>query len=471
MKPCEQLESFLDGALMTREREAFVAHTAVCGGCRSAVGAWPQVKVRLLDWNDTALGEPTSADVTQLLRRATLERRSKDPVSWRWGMAAAFLVSTTAAATAWIMVTGEGVVPSLRHSRVEQRAAIDSPSSDRPMGDAIAPEQEVLTAPPGARLLIERGLDRIAIEPGGRVRIEAVLGVVTKIHLEAGALATDVAPRVKGQRALTVVVGGCEVRVMGTRFGVALAASGEIAVFLDGGHIRVATGGRQYELSAQGRLDSGCQGEATVRELAKVDQSRMAALLAPDAQPEVRTTPPGTGRPRRHDSNEPPGESLDAALERWRTWIVAGRLADAERALVEHLRLNPADAPARSLLADCQRKAGRWTDAVATLREVARADDTLLAARARYMAAVLLQDELKDHRAAVDLLRSYLALPGGYASLASTAKVRLGRSLLALGEPKEAALVLEAVIQEWPETSDAREARALLDKERRSTSQ
>jgi TolA-binding protein len=152
-------------------------------------------------------------------------------------------------------------------------------------------------------------------------------------------------------------------------------------------------------------------------------------------------------------------------LDTWRGWVLAGRYGAAEEALAAHVATAKNDVEALSLLADCYRKQTKWKAAVKVYRDIIEADAGAPAERARFQAASILQDELGDHAAAVPLLRAYIARRPPVRSLEAAARVRLAHSLEALGKQNAADQQLRTVVEEFPGTTAASEADALLEPE------
>ena len=117
-----------------------------------------------------------------------------------------------------------------------------------------------------------------------------------------------------------------------------------------------------------------------------------------------------------------------------------------------------------SLLADCRRKAGKYNDALETYKKLMMIAGEKQANRARFKAAVLTQEQLGNHYGAATLFEEYLSSNQGSPLLRAKAKVRLARSLIALGEKTRAKRLLEQVIREHGGSSAAIQAREILDR-------
>lgn len=165
--------------------------------------------------------------------------------------------------------------------------------------------------------------------------------------------------------------------------------------------------------------------------------------------------------PRVHEKErKPETSSVDSGeLRRLRAAIIDGRLVEAESGLRAYLEHSARDATAWSLLGDCLRKLGKWRESVDAYRSVMRVGQGTEAQRARFLAASVLQDRLKDPRAVIALLEGY----GEDQITTPEARLRLSRALVAVGEVRKARSTLDAILAGKPAGSIAQEARRLLD--------
>jgi tetratricopeptide (TPR) repeat protein len=179
-----------------------------------------------------------------------------------------------------------------------------------------------------------------------------------------------------------------------------------------------------------------------------------------DAAPvSVSPTPAVADAPSREADAEGVSE-----LERWRAWVIEGRLDEARSAVRAHLDAHPADAEAWSLLADCERKRGSWKEAVAAYDELVALSKGAQANRARFKAAQILQDQLGDHRRAAELLERFVEGADRGGVLTAKAQVRLARSLAALGQEDRARAQLLQVIANAADSETVATARQMLEK-------
>jgi TolA-binding protein len=304
------------------------------------------------------------------------------------------------------------------------------------------------------------------------------------LALGRGRVALDVEHLDPGE-SLTVLAGGVEARVIGTVFAVS-RESARVTVDVVEGTVGVTTGeGPSLDVGAGKRLVAAVGMAPTMGDLAAEDRATVVALLAAggitlagegesgDLGRDAGVggsggdlVTPGTsdgGRERsRIDASlaATGGEPIDA----WRKLVASGRFIEAEGELTDYLESHPEDVAAWSLLADCRRKSGRWSDAVAAYLEVIDRGGRSEADRARYKAGVILQDRLGDHVAAARLFGEYLDGASGGA-LKPDAMLRRARSLVALGRGGEAKSLLERIVAAYPDLAAAESARRMLEEQ------
>jgi hypothetical protein len=276
------------------------------------------------------------------------------------------------------------------------------------------------------------------------------------------------------------------VEVTGTRFLVDLARDGgEAEVIVSEGTVDVRGESiGNHRLRPKEALDIGA--EATVRPAAAGALAALDALF-PEPVPstnasfqtdmaaprdEAAIDGAGAGSPAKGGGNGPAGVSPAVSgasgpdvrgLVTWRGWVIEGRLDEARYALRDHLGADPSDVAAWSLLADCERKLSHWPEAVAAYERLTALSGGEEANRARFKAAVIVQDRLADHERAVPLLEEFLAQGDDGSLLADRAKIRLSGSLIALGRTERAAEHLLAVTKTSGDEAIRSEARQLLD--------
>lgn len=139
-----------------------------------------------------------------------------------------------------------------------------------------------------------------------------------------------------------------------------------------------------------------------------------------------------------------------------RRQLLGGDPDGARVGLGKRLAADPDDAAAWTLLAQLEARTGQRDPAVAAWREVVARGTAAEAQRARFEAAVLLEDRPAD---VVPLLTAFLASPD---PLAAEARLRLGRAQLAVGDGAAARVTFEQVVADHPGTGPAEIAQQLL---------
>lgn len=256
--------------------------------------------------------------------------------------------------------------------------------------------------------------------PIGDDRIEVDGAVVARreegrtiLELRQGAVTVQAAARAPGEQ-LVVVADGWQVTVVGTRFTV---IRDPFLVDVAEGVVDVGHGETRWTLRAGDRFEGG--------------------------------------RPIRRPTSLPPLPELTAL----RKALLAGDTDGARAGLQTRLARDAADVGAWTLLGQLEARAKRRDEAVAAWTQVVAHGKPAEAQRARFEAAVLLEDRPSD---VVALLRAFLATPD---PLAAEAGLRLGRAELAVGETDAGRRTLESVVREHPGTGPAEAAQALLRSE------
>jgi hypothetical protein len=463
MGACETISAYLDGRLEDDAAVRFEAHLVECGECRRAVEAWRGISARIVDVSnaDSAADDPTTLEQLLLVQRAELERDGRRIGAFRLALAASVLLALGVAGGYWLA----------------------GPSSPEPAGHsptASADEGLVYRTDSRSRTSVRLGADTIHLGPASHVRVLRS-GPETRLALEQGSLGCEVAER-QGAGGFSVEASGFSVRVTGTRFVVDLGSDGGPArVLVSAGTVEVRGHGATHSLEpGQGLdLDAGAAvRRASAAELAAIEQlfsgSSFAGEVTTIADTSPDTADPTVERPGADTTTAPaapiPGEAgaparkRDVAelspLESWRAWVIEGRLDEARFALRNQLAAHPEDAEAWSLLADCERKRASWEDAVTAYDELVSLSTGDQANSARYKAA---QVRLGDHRRAAVLLERFVEAEGGESLLVDKARVRLARSLVALGRPDRARTQLSQVIERAADGETVAAARQMLE--------
>jgi hypothetical protein len=456
MSACETISSYLDGRLEAAAAERFEEHLEDCVACRRSVEAWRAIAARIVDVSsaDSAATAPTTHEQLLIVQRAELERGGPRVGAVRIALAASVLLAL-------------GVIVGyfLAGSRAPQLTGRDP--------GAAADQGLVYRTDARSRTSVQLRADTIHLGPASRVRV-LDSGPKTRLALEQGSLACEVAARVDGG-GFSVEAPGFSVRVTGTRFLVDLGSGSNPAlVVVSQGTVEVRGNAGASRLRSGQRME--LEADAAVRpasaaELAEIDQLFGGPAPDREAVASADDAPGPDAGPARAPADSTavgaPAPEPDAVgttpLARWRGWVIEGRLDEARSALRSHLAAHPSDADAWSLLADCERKRASWEDAVAAYDSLVSCSSGEQASRARFRAAQLLQDRLGDHRRAAELLERFVEAGGGGSLLVDKARIRLARSLAALGRRDRARSQLSQVIESSTDGETVATARQMLE--------
>ncbi len=417
---------------------------------------------RLHDWASGRSAPAPTAAASRRLADVVAGRARERTRSRRrqvWGVAAAAGI-----------VLGVGLVLGLTHDRGPAEWTPELLYAD---GSAVVPSDEALQVPGEGRLVARIGDDTVGLGERSAVQVERARGTSTRLRLDSGTLVADVRPRTAREGRFEVTCGPYLVQVVGTRFLLERGDDGGLEVVVRDGVVVVAGGAREHRVEAGYRLTIDAGGNST---LAPVEPSieRLTTLLSAVPASEI---PPMPRAPRGGDDDPPPvppGVSLrdDApappevvppTLEELRRRLLDGDVATTTEELEARVEEDPADADAWMLLATARRKAGDREGAVGAWREVMDRGDEATANRARYEAALLLQELPDGHADAIVLLQALLASPVGVEALGAEVRLHLAESLRAEGRAEEARPVLEDLTRSYPGTGPALTAREMLD--------
>jgi tetratricopeptide (TPR) repeat protein len=154
-----------------------------------------------------------------------------------------------------------------------------------------------------------------------------------------------------------------------------------------------------------------------------------------------------------------PTDTFDLAAVSGR--LLSGEVQEAIAELEARVALAPADMKAWTLLATAYRRAGDDPLALDAWLRAVDLGSGLGVNRARYEAATLLQAR-GDHGGAAVQLEAILADTAGAGALEADARLRLGRSLLAIGREGDARAEWSLVVRRFPGTTAATSAARLL---------
>ena len=379
MRTCEDLERYLDRRLTTGEADGFEAHLARCPECAAAAERWRAAERDLSDALSSlpALSPspiPSPAEVRCLVDRAAASRARPNRA---WIAAAAAVVAIGVAAAIFLSRNEPGPVRSTGVPRIAATLHLESVTRDVDPAELL---QHGLTVPKSGSASLRIGDDTIDVSAGSKLALVQITAAVTRVRLDAGSVACSVARREPG-REFVVEAGAFRVRVTGTRFSVAIPEGGGLGVKVESGEVEVSSDGATIR-----RLAAGERLDLPDEEPRAVAGPAVAVAATPDSEP--------TGAAARGGDRSTSSPGAEApTIETLRRWVVGGQYADAENELRARLARLPSDVEARSLLADCLRKQGRWDEAADVYLEVAAAGDPVLSPRARLM----VRDILADH--------------------------------------------------------------------------
>jgi tetratricopeptide (TPR) repeat protein len=462
MTDCSQRQAYTARLLEGEERRGFEAHLEACEACRRAVEETTALDARLRAWIDALpVLAPDERAARRLVREA--ERRAAPRAGWRWGLAAAAMAAIAAIALRGWPPGAPGPEGTASPATPPETRAL-SLRVLRAEGGAREPGTETALEVSGDGCLLVRANDDV-LGLGAETRA-AVLPTKhshARVLLERGQLAVRAAHRGAGD-SLSIEAGGYTVTVVGTRFSVAWDGHARLVVVVTEGRVRVvAPDGRAQMVGAGQRLrfgedtaPGGAMGPASAEESDAVEQALREDEPAP-TDPASETAGPAQENTTRAEPARTEPAVRDATI---RQWLIDGDTERAERALRARIAGSPRDAMAWWLLGETRRRSGRPREAVEAYERVialGRADE---ANRARYQAALLLEERLSDVDGALALYRAYLA--ASPRPVEAAAQLRLGRLLRARGESAWRG-TLEDLVRMHAESPEAEQARRLLD--------
>ena len=449
MKPCTQINDYIDGWMDRGDKAVFETHLEECATCRGIVDLWNGIEsrcVRATEERDEA--GSSDLEIERLVSRA---RGGLEPASRvKPGRVAIFALAAAAVAALILVLFGP-------EQTVDGRSEI-SPTTAVVEAEPVPLTDEIITP---AGTVASLGDDRIGLSSRGVLRVEESTGQTVRLTLERGELACSVARR-DGDRRFLVEAGRYEVRVVGTRFSVFLGESGAVEVAVGEGTVEVFRQGRLTEtLHAGEKLSASATGALNKDRAGDEDLTRLAALLGECAKIN-QVVEAGAVMDEEKDSDRGQRPQQPDMVKQARRWIIEGRFDEAEQALDSHLQGAAKDTRAWMLLGDCRRNAGKWKGAVEAYDEVAKLSSPL-ADRARFLAGSILQDRLGRHTEAADRFEAFLASGAGHA-LEAEAKLRLARALLSTGREARARKLLGKVVSTHGGSAVADQAEGLLQR-------
>ncbi len=476
MSDCSKLDDYLDGRMGDDARASFEVHRKTCQSCDDEVASWRDIckgADSLREYIDRT--GPTDEKARRIVASAKDQNRAP-PATRRlaWGAAAAAACAVILALVLWSDQKTDRRGPGL-DSPIERPDPLPMRvvSVDVERGAASKQLQErSLTVPKEEQFVLEVGDDIFGLSGGTHIEIERADALETRVKLVAGDIAVDADPA-KNRRTLVVEAASYLVRVVGTRFIVSLTSPSKLRVSVSAGTVKVLGPegfketihkGVTAAISSTNQIDSRPMSDAEAHNIDELLEIR--SVSEAPAEPvqrkdkgEIETASDKLGGPqstksrlRRH------GKRTKRELSLWSDWILRGEYDRAGVALEEYLKNSRGDAESWTLLADCRRKQGKWRESVEAYREVIKTGGARAANRARFNAAILLQDRLGNHGAAARQLRAFLSEKDRSRTLEAEAMVRLARSHLHMGEDAQARQLLERVQAQYRGTSASIEA-------------
>jgi ferric-dicitrate binding protein FerR (iron transport regulator) len=425
MSEHDHAQLYLDGRLTADERAAFEQHLSTCAECQALITSWRSFSAKFANETAAHLAPPDELSTRRLLNRA------RGP-----GRAPRIAVGVVLAAAAAV-----ALVFALR------------PRPETPV--TPPPQLATLEATTDARREV-LGDDVLGLTAGSAVEVAERSPTRVELKLLRGSVAASVKKRAAGS-SFIVRSGEYEVKVVGTRFRVEAQPSG-VRVSVVEGLVRVSKQGAQYEVGGGEQLEL----DSTRATRTKFSRVGFAELGEPDDEPaplpEVLDAGVEEVAPAPTPAKKPVSQ---AQLLAWRQGAATNQCAtllpELRRAANEHRK----QAAVWRVLADCQRLTKDALGARGSYEQVIAVGTSDDAARARPVLASLLQDELGAHEAAIKVLNDYLRSKPS-AVLEASARVKLARSYLALGQKPQARKELERVVKELPSSPPALEALELL---------
>ncbi|MBW2276221.1 MAG: FecR domain-containing protein [Deltaproteobacteria bacterium] len=487
MRACNRVDEYLDGRLGSSGSAAFERHLSECSGCHAMNEGWRELQLALTaKAAEAEPGSPQPGEATRLVERAR-ERRAPAAVRYDrlFGLAAAAAAGVVLLVVV-LSLTSQDAKPAEQPATSPIAVSAMLIVGDSTTGLKTPSVGDRIETPDDGRAVLSLGGDRLGVGPSSALRLVELSGGETRLILERGRVACDVASRDRGA-SFSVRAASFEVKVRGTRFSVDVddgqllvrVVEGTVEVFEDNRRVGLVEAGRflavkpgdeprtgeiepavAFELDAlldeqPGPTTSGVETAIEVTELAN------DVRVEPDVDTADRELPAESAVSGRTGGSRGDAVEPDGSIATWREWVIQGRFDEAEYELESHLSRNASDAAAWSLLADCRRKTGRWGKAVEAYRHVFEHGSPNEANRARFVAGTILQDRLGDSRAAAELYGDYLA-SSGRKPLAAEVLVRRARCLVDLGRRAAAIGLLEQVVEQHGGSSAAIKARKIL---------
>lgn len=476
MTQCQKLHRYVDVRLSEADTSLFEKHLEECDTCAESIKTLASIRTQfqhLAKQEETLQPDSPASALHHMVSEVDYGRRRVQIVKpiLAWSGAAAFL-----------LVVGLGVL--FYFSGDEKKAAtppeVSVGGEKRNSGqqtEALAKELvagSVITTTTGETAQLELGLDRLGLNEKSHLSVIETTTDSTQLELKSGSIACAVTPR-HNRGEFTVLAGEYKVRVVGTRFIVAIDNPETVVVIVKEGAVQVSNGAQRPMTVRTGqRLVGDSTGLMSIKEMSINDEKLLDELLEgrlisitpvaeeAEASHDASVSDTDTANKKTARSTSSTTNDSSASLAAMQRSVLGGNVKEASVDLKKYLLKHPHDAEAWFLLADCKKRMGDYEGAVAAYEKVSRTQKGLVANTAGYRAGILLQDKLHRHSAAIVHFERFLKRAEADFHLRPAAMLRLSRSLRIVGETERAERLLEKINNDFKATPAAQEARQLL---------
>lgn len=488
MKSCSFLENNTNWSLDPQIGEQSVFdHIQNCPNCHTIINKWNAIDQAIvsLETDNPVLEESHSLakqhSAHLLVQRAQQLRDRPTLFGIRRNIA---LISLGLAQTTAVVVIALVLYANRDNTKGDQKTNnyYSVITDDLITSKPFDPNVSVVAAPSNSRITVQLGRDLIGLEEESSLRFDLFKEDETQVSL-LGGTACFAAGRRNNHERLTVKAGKTTVKVLGTRFRVTRFSDETIEVATAEGKVGVENNGRSWTIEKQQRLKIKANGATEFSSLDEEDIRHIDAALSLQVgvytnKKQAIANNDNLGAIVNTDPIDSDDENLeiiapsktlpktkttlkdDDELNKLQNLVRNGQIEEAEAALKLYLQKKPKEAAAWSLLADCNRKAAKWSDAVKALSKVEATGSFEDAQRARFRAGVILQDKLNLHEEACRKFDMYLTDSKG--TVKAEAMLRLAISKNACGKKAEANFILNNIVKEHRGTVAAEKAQKML---------
>ncbi len=470
---CPNLKNYLMSKLDKDDRIEFESHLAKCESCAIEAASWKWNEEDLSDWVGSLDAPRVSELEAARLNRSAGKMGRKRSILQRVNTVMVALPLAAAVLVGLFFVLSR-TKPPTEQTNVQHTHSTLSPRVILSKGGKVASGDGAssidLAVPGQGRLVVALDNDRVALGSRSKAHVSKTVGGDLRIELERGTVAISAHGRRQGDQ-LDVWALGHLVRVIGTRFLVSLLSPSGVSVAVGEGEVEVVSAGAVKKNVSKGEiLKIGSNNELILSEFISDEEQELEKLLQvteEEQKPESVELDAGIAPQRNRNeltketaSHGEKARSREPNLAEVRKKVLRGEYSNAMSMLAARLKRSPRDAEALELLATCHRKTGDWRGAIRSFESVVEHGNAGRANRARFMAAALAQDKLKDHGLALGLLEDYLA--DRPRPLEAEAMVRLAKAQLALGNRAAAQTTIEKILEKFPGTPATLQARKLI---------